>query len=87
MTQESEKRPMMTREEAEAFKTRWREVNELTDEELRRLTVEEKLRRLRGLFCTARALGWEERLREGEDEVRDRWRRLKEAFDGNDESV
>lgn len=68
MTQESEKRPMMTREEAEAFKTRWREVNELTDEELRRLT---------GLFRTARALGWEERLREGEDEVRDRWRSLK----------
>lgn len=70
---------MMTKAEAEEFTARWRLVNDATNEELRRSTVEERFRQLAILFEASHKLGWAERMGEGEEEVRDRWRRLKEA--------
>ena len=71
---------MMTKEEAEQFRARWKLVNDFTDEEARRTPLEVKLRQTALLYGAAHAFGWAEKLREGEDEVRERWRRLKEFY-------
>lgn len=71
---------MMTKEEARQFKERWKLVNDFTDEEARRTPPEVKLRQTALLYEAAHAFGWAEKLREGEDEVRERWRRLKEFY-------
>jgi hypothetical protein len=71
---------MMTREEAEQFKARWKLVNDFTDEEARRTPPEVKLRQTALLYEATHAFGWAEKLREGEEEVRERWRRLKEFY-------
>ena len=68
----------MTREEAEQFKARWRLVNDFTNEEALRTPARVKLRQTALLYEAAQAFGWADALREGEDEVRERWRRLKE---------
>ena len=70
----------MTKEEAEQFKARWKLVNEFTDEQARRTPPEVKLRQTALLYEAARTFGWAERLREGEGEVHERWRRLKEFY-------
>jgi hypothetical protein len=71
---------MMTKEEAEQFKARWKLVNDFTAEEARLAPPELKLRQVALLYEVARALGWADALREGEDEVHERWRRLKELY-------
>ena len=71
---------MMTKEEARQFKERWKLVNDFTDEEARRTPPEVKLRQTALLYEAAHAFGWTEKLREGEEEVRERWRRLKEFY-------
>lgn len=68
----------MTGEEAREFKARWKMVNDFTAEEARRTPPEVKLRQLSLMYETALAFGWADALREGEEEVRERWRRLKE---------
>jgi hypothetical protein len=72
----------MTKAQAKAWKARWEAVNQFEREELRRTRPEVKLRQLAALMLTARALGWEEKLSEGTEEVRERWRRLQKAYDG-----
>lgn len=67
----------ITKQEALEFRARWAAVNALTDEETRRTSLSEKLRQLEALVLSARALGWEQALRAGEEEVRARWVRLK----------
>ena len=69
---------MMSSEEAREFKARWRLVNDFTDEEARLTSPVVKLRQVALLYETAQAFGWADALREGEDEVYERWRRLKE---------
>ncbi|HEX7315227.1 MAG TPA: hypothetical protein VF297_14970 [Pyrinomonadaceae bacterium] len=71
---------MMTKEEAEHFKARWKLVNDFTDEEARRTPPEVRLRQTALLYEAAQTFGWSESLREGEDEVRERWRLLKEIY-------
>ena len=71
-------RLVMTKEEARQFKTRWQLVNRVTLQEARRLTPEVKLRQLASLYEAGQALGWDARGQEGDAEVRERWRRLKE---------
>jgi len=71
---------MLTKEEALAFQDRWRLVNEAIIEEVRTTPVETKLRQLGGLVASAYALGWDEKLRQGEEAVRDRWLALKRKF-------
>ncbi|HEV2914780.1 MAG TPA: hypothetical protein VGX92_15995 [Pyrinomonadaceae bacterium] len=70
----------MTKEEAYQFKERWRLVNQVTIEEARRTPVSVKLRQLALMYEAGQALGWNQTFREGEEEVRERWRRLKERF-------
>gem|GEM_PF-752503 len=70
----------MTKEQARQFKERWELVNKVTIEEVRRTPVAVKLQQLALMYEAGQVLGWAGRLREGEDEVRERWRRLKEKF-------
>jgi hypothetical protein len=70
----------MTKEEALQFKERWRLVNEFINEESRLTTLAGKLQQFLTLFDLARELGWETGLRADDDEVRARWRRLKEVY-------
>ncbi len=70
----------MTKEEAYRFKERWKLVNEATIEEARRTPLAVKLHQLALMYEAGQALGWTEALGEGEDEVRERWRRLKERL-------
>lgn len=69
----------MTKAEAKAWKARFEALNEYEREELRNTPVSVKIRQLAALMATARQLGWEEALASGEEEVRERWRRLRKA--------
>ena len=71
---------MMTKEEAEQFKERWRVVNDFTAEEARNTPPEVKLRQTALLYGAAHTFGWTDKLRQGEDEVHELWRRLKEFY-------
>lgn len=71
---------MMTKDEARQFTERWRLVNEFVAEEIRRTPPEVKLRQLSVLYEAGRTLGWTEKLKTGEEEVRERWRELKEKL-------
>jgi hypothetical protein len=70
----------VTKEEARQFKERWKLVNEVTIEEARRMPVSFKLQQLTLMYEAGQTLGWHKTLKEGEDEVRERWRRLKEKL-------
>jgi len=70
----------MTKAEARAFKRRWRLVNEFEKKELRRTSIETRFRQLAALMASAKQLGWDEALSEGEAEVWDRWQRLRKAY-------
>lgn len=70
----------MTKAEAAAFKERWRLVNERQLQELREMSIEEKFKQLAALMASVDAMGWSESLKEGEEEVRERWMRLKAFY-------
>ena len=72
--------PHISKAEAEAFRTRWALVNARQRDLLRQMSLEEKLRQVAILMASAKALGWEHKLAEGDAEVRDRWARLRKAF-------
>lgn len=72
---------MLTKEQAKEFQSRWRLINDTIDEEIRATPVETKLRQLGVMVASAYALDWDQRLREGEEEVRERWRILKTRRD------
>ena len=67
---------MMSREEARAFKERWKLVNEKINDEIRHTPIAEKLQLLAVIFAASQTLGWTGN--RSEEEVRERWRRLKE---------
>lgn len=73
---------MLTKKQAEEFQSRWRLINDTIEEEIRATPVETKLRQLGVMVVSAYALGWDQRLREGEEEVRERWRILKSRLHG-----
>lgn len=70
----------MTKEEARQFRERWNLVNKATIEEARHTPISVKLHQLELMYEAGQTLGWTEALREGEEEVRERWRRLKERL-------
>lgn len=72
----------MTKEEAILFKQRWQLVNDHVNEEVRRMPVSVKLQQLAVMFAAGQSLGWADKQREGETEVRERWVRLKERAHG-----
>lgn len=72
----------LTKVEASAFRARWQRVNAREEEELRSTPPEVKLQQFNTLLGWAHQLGWAAALGEGEDEVRQRWARLRKAYRG-----
>lgn len=70
----------ITKKEAIEFKKRWEAVNAFEHEELRSTSMEIKLQQLAALMASVKGLGWQKALSEGEDELRDRWNRLRKAY-------
>lgn len=69
----------MTKEEARLFKQRWQLVDDRVIEEVRQTPVAVKLRQLAIMFAAGQALGWADKQKKDETEVRARWVRLKES--------
>ncbi len=68
------------KQEALAFKDRWRRVNKAEIEELRRMSLIEKLEQVAALMASVNAFGWRDAMTADEQQVRDRWQRLRKAF-------
>jgi hypothetical protein len=77
----------MTKEEALLFKARWRLANQRIAEEIRSVEALTKLRQLAAIFAAGKSLGWSERLRSGEEEVRERWRQLREKLNAGTQTL
>ena len=67
---------MMTKEEARAWRERWRLVNEFEREELRTTPTEVKVRQFLSVMRLGRAMGWLDQPTDDDREVDDRWARL-----------
>jgi hypothetical protein len=70
----------LTKKEAQDYLKRWRLVNQILDEELRKTSIETKFEKMDAAYRTAMGLGFLSKMRalkrETEDEVRQRWLRL-----------
>ncbi len=62
-----------------AWKLRWRGINSLHQAEVRAKSASCKADELSDLLEFAESMGWIEKLRAGEDEVRRRWMKWREA--------
>lgn len=71
-----------TPEQTRAYLRRWERVNEREREELRAMTIDEKLRQVAVLMASAKVLGWDQQLDAEDAEVRERWRLLRERLNG-----
>ncbi len=69
----------MTKEEARQFKERWKLVNQATIEEVRQMPVSVKLHQLALMYEAGQLLGWPD-TSQSDEEVRERWRRLREKL-------
>ncbi len=72
----------LTKAQARAFRRRWQRVNAREVEELRTTPLEIKLQQFNTLLGWAQQTGWAAALAAGEDEVRQRWRRLRKVLGG-----
>jgi hypothetical protein len=61
------------------FKARWSRVNSAEVAELRRTLPDTRLQQLASLMASARAFQWPEACPQDAQEVRERWRRLRES--------
>jgi hypothetical protein len=73
-------RPTMTREEAQAFRDRWRIASAFTDKELRNAPVGRRLQQLSALYNFALSMRWLDRLGKDEKEVWIRWQELRTRY-------
>jgi len=73
-------KPHITPREAREYLARYEAMEAIEREELRRATPEQKLKQLETLMQWVLDFGWDEALREGEEEVRARWIRLKKHY-------
>jgi hypothetical protein len=69
----------LSKAEAQAFRERWRRVNAREAKELRSTSVAVRWQQFNTLLAWAHQLGWVAALAEGEEEVRQRWARLRKA--------
>lgn len=76
---EVKKRRPMTRQEVRAWAHRWEQVHLAEIVELQSTSPETRLRQLASLMTSTGLLGWAPALAQGEDEVRARWTRLRQA--------
>ena len=70
----------LTKGEAQAFKRRWKAVNDAEREELGSTPVIQKFQQLAALLMSAGKLGWTGNLATEEDLVRERWVRLRRVY-------
>ncbi len=70
----------LTNEQMQSYRERWETVALREREELQAASLDEKLRRLCSLFDFARTMEWEPSMREGEQEAREHWNRLRRAW-------
>ncbi|MBI5044129.1 MAG: hypothetical protein HZC10_09960 [Nitrospirae bacterium] len=71
---------LITKKEAREFKRRWKAVNEAEKMELRHTSPAQKFKQLLVLMQWVKDFGWDEALKEGEAEVRERWLKLKKLY-------
>jgi hypothetical protein len=69
----------MTKSEVMAFRTRWKMVKDAEEEELRFTPMNKKFDQLAILMISAKKLGWSKALTEGENQVRNRWNKLRRS--------
>jgi hypothetical protein len=72
--------PTMTKEDLLAYKERYRAVNALEIEHLRSMTLEQKFEQAAALMESVDSMGWAEALAADDDQAREWWIRLKEAY-------
>jgi hypothetical protein len=72
----------LTKTEARAFRLRWQLANAREEAELRSTGLEERWQQFNILLAWAHQFGWAAALSEGEEEVRQRWGRLRKACRG-----
>jgi hypothetical protein len=70
----------MTREEAIQYKARYEAVNAFEIEELRSMSLEQKLEQTSALMASVEQMGWSQAMADEETQVRERWLRLKRAY-------
>lgn len=70
----------MTKAELQAWRERWKLVNEFEVHELRATSVATKFHQLAALMASVDSFGWREDLASETDKVRARWSRLREAY-------
>jgi hypothetical protein len=63
----------MDRAQALAWKEQWKLVRDKEIEELRAMTIEERLRQIDTMFVLARELGWDRHFAAEEQAARQRW--------------
>ncbi len=66
----------------ELYRQRWKRLEEMETEELRQMTLQQKLRQTNALMLSAVGLNWNLRNPEEEEFARRRWRRLHERYRG-----
>ena len=72
----------ITREDALAFQARWRAVNESQTQELRQMTVDQKMRQLDVLYQFADAMGWRSALAADDWHEHELWNDLRKKMNG-----
>lgn len=72
--------PRITAQEARDYVARHEVASAVEREELRHATPEAKMKQLVTLMQWVRDFGWAEALREDEEQVRERWIRLKDHY-------
>jgi len=70
----------ITKEEAIAFRNRWKMVNEAELQELRKTSTIQKFCQLTTLMGWIKDFGWDEALKTEVSEVRERWIKLKRLW-------
>lgn len=70
----------MEKKEALEFKRRWEIVNEAEKRELRETPPSEKLKQLSVLMGWVKDFKWDDAMKAGESEVRERWIKLKRYY-------
>jgi hypothetical protein len=70
----------LTKAQAQAYMRRWRLVNRVQRDELRRTPQAVKFQQLCALFSSAKTFGWEERLAAEDAIAHEWWSRLQKAY-------
>jgi hypothetical protein len=66
--------------EIQAWKERWRRVNQFEIDELRATPLDVKFRQLAALMASVDSFGWRESLEADDAAGYDRWQRLRQAY-------